>query len=82
MRTKARFAWLIVTRSSSIFGERDITFESNVGIHKVEELGLGVDSVTFTGTKTLWRQSMLLANFDFVFELEFRMQILRDYVNV
>jgi hypothetical protein len=65
MQTKSGFAWLIVARSSSIFGERDITFESkNVGTHRVEELGLGVDSIIFTGTKTLWRQSKLFANFE------------------
>jgi hypothetical protein len=45
---------LIVARSSSIFGERDIIFESkNVGIHNVEVFGLGVDSSIFTGSQTL-----------------------------
>jgi hypothetical protein len=45
---------LIVARSSSIFGKRDITFESkNVGSYNVEVLGLDVDSIIFTGTKTL-----------------------------
>jgi hypothetical protein len=45
---------LIVARSSSIFGERDIIFESkNVGTQNVEVLGLGVDSSIFTGTQTL-----------------------------
>jgi hypothetical protein len=80
MQKKSRFAWLIVARISSIFGEWDVTFESkNVGTHPVEELGLGVDCIIFTGTKTLWQQSKLFANVYFVFELEFAMQVVYKF---
>jgi hypothetical protein len=57
---------IIVARSSSIFGERDITFESkNVGTHRVEELGLGVYRFYYIyRDEDLWRQSKLFANFE------------------
>ena len=71
--SKSKFAWLIATRSSSIFRARDITFESrNDGTLTIESFDLGVDSLLFTGIKTRWQQLKLLAGFNL------ELQILRD----